>query len=197
MEEPGAPQEQAELRCSQCASAFADGQDRETTDDGVFCRPCFDGLTAQIRQVVAAQGTDINYTNAVVGGLAGALIGILAWWGFTVVTKISFGLVAVVIGFMVGKGIVMLTAGKRHLNLQIIAVVISALSYFYASYLVNRTLIQRAYLERGEEVVLPLLPAPGLLYEVVAIDFGLFDLVFLALVVFQAWKMPAPIELAG
>ena len=77
------------------------------------------------------------------------------------------------------------------------AVAISTLSYFYASYLVNRTFIHRAYLEQGEVVALPILPGPGLLFEVVMLDFGLFDLVFLAIVIFQAWKMPAPLELAG
>jgi hypothetical protein len=91
----------------------------------------------------------------------------------------------------------MMTGGKRHLNLQIMAVVISALSFFYASYLVNRTFIQRAYLEQGEELVLPLLPAPGLLVEVVGLDFGMFKIVFLGIVLFQAWKMPAPIPLSG
>ena len=189
--------ESAEVRCSQCETVLADGQDRETTDDGIFCRPCFDSLTAQIRHVVVAQGADINYLNAAVGGLGGALVGVIAWWGFTVVTSIAFGLVAVVIGITVGKGIVMMTGGKRHLNLQIMAVAISTLSYFYASYLVNRTFIHRAYLEQGEVVALPILPGPGLLFEVVMLDFGLFDLVFLAIVMFQAWKMPAPLELAG
>ena len=186
-----------QVRCSQCSLILAEGQDRETTDDGVFCRPCFELLTAQVRQVVSTQGADINYINAVVGALGGALVGILVWWGFTAATKISFGLVAVVIGFAVGKGIEMLTGGKRHLNLQIMAAAISVLAYTYASYLVTRTFLQRAYLERGEEVLLPLLPDPGLLVEVIKLDFRLFDLVFLAIVVFQAWKMPAPLAVAG
>ena len=189
--------EQTDVRCAECGTVLAEGQDRETTDDGVLCRPCFNNLTEQVRQVVAAQGADINYANAVVGGLGGAVVGILCWWGFTVATSISFGLVAIVIGFTVGKGIVMMTGGKRHLNLQIMAVVISALSFFYASYLVNRTFIQRAYLEQGEELVLPLLPAPGMLVEVVGLNFGMFDMVFLGIVLFQAWKMPAPIPLSG
>lgn len=183
--------------CAQCGTTLAEGQDRETTDDGVFCRPCFNNLTEQIRQVVAAQGTDINYINALVGGLIGAAIGVVVWWGFTVVTEIAFGLVAIVIGFTVGKGIVLMTGGKRHLNLQIMAVAISALSFVYASYLVTRSFIIQGYAETGEEIVLPLLPSPALLYEIVALSFGIFDLVFLAIVLFQAWKMPAPIELAA
>jgi hypothetical protein len=180
----------SEIHCSQCATTLVEGQDRETTDDGVFCRSCFHELSAQVRQVVSAQGAEINYINATVGGLGGAAIGVLVWWGFTVATEISFGLVAVVIGFAVGKGIEILTGGKRHLNLQIMAVAISVLAFVYAKYLVIRTFIQ-------QEVLLPLLPDPGLLVEVLKLDAGLFDLIFLAIVVFQAWKMPAPIELAG
>ena len=124
-------------------------------------------------------------------------IGVLVWWGFTVATNYSLGLIAIGIGFGAGKGIEILTGGKRHLNLQIMAVAISVLAFVYAKYLVTRTFIQQAYIEQGEEVLLPLLPDPGLLVEVLKLNAGLFDLIFLAIVVFQAWKMPAPIELAG
>ena len=88
------------IRCSECNSALTEGQDRETTEDAVFCRPCFNNLTAQLQQAVAQQGQDINYPMAAVGGLAGAAVGVLVWWGFTVVTNISFGLVAVVIALL-------------------------------------------------------------------------------------------------
>ena len=184
------------IRCSECNTALTEGQDRETTEDAVFCRPCFNNLTAQLHQAVEVQGQEINYPMAAVGGLAGAAVGVLVWWGFTVVTQIAFGLVAVVIGFAVGKGILLMTGNKRAQSLQILSVVVSGLSFFYASYLVNRTFILRAFAEDGEEMILPLLPSPELLVRAVGINFGVMDLVFLAIVLYQAWKIPAPLQLA-
>ena len=188
--------EPSELRCAQCSTVLREGEDRETTEEGVFCRPCFNNLTVQLRQAIEAQGTEINYSMAVVGGLLGAGIGIGAWWGFTVVTNIVFGLVAVVIGFTVGKGVIILSGDKRSQGLQILSVAIAALSFFYATFLVNRTFILRDYAERGEEVDIPLLPSPELFFEVVRLGFRIMDLVFLAIVVYQAWKIPAPLKIS-
>ena len=195
MDEQGPAPEAAEVRCQECGSVLRDGQDREVTDDGSFCRACFERLTAQLQQVLEAQGQDVNYGVAVAGGLAGAALGVLAWWGFTVLTHIAFGLVAVVIGVAVGKGVVMASGNKRHRNLQVLSALLSVAGFAYATYLVNRTFIQKAYSEKGEAVVLPLLPGPDLFFQVASLGFGVMDLVFLAIVVWEAWKIPAPLEL--
>ena len=138
-----------EIRCAECSTILVEGQDQQATEDGVFCRPCFNNLTAQLHQAVEGQGRDINYPVAALGGLLGGGVGVLAWWGFTVMTNTSFGLVAVVIGYTVGKGIVLLSGGKRAQNLQILSVAISLVSFAYASYLVNRSFIQQAYADQG------------------------------------------------
>ncbi len=153
-QEPGAVEVQDENRCAECGTVLTEGQDRQQTEDAVFCRPCFNNLTAQVQEAIAAQTRDINYPMALVGGLIGGAIGVVAWWGFTVVTNIAFGLVAIVIGLAVAKGIVILSGDKRGLNLQIMSVVISTLGFFYASYLVNRTFINRAYAEQGQDMAL-------------------------------------------
>ncbi len=185
----------SEQRCAECGTLLAEGQDRQATDDGVFCRTCFEKLTAQVHQAIAAQGEDVNYSMALVGGLAGAVIGVLAWWGFTVLTEIAFGLVAVVIGFTVGKGVTMLVGGKRHRNLQFMSVGVATLAFFYASYLVNRSFALAYYAEQGEELSLPLVPPPDLFIDVVSAGVQCMDVVFLAIVVYEAWKIPAPISL--
>ena len=187
---------EGEVRCAECNTVLAQGQDREVTDDGVFCRPCYNNLTAQVHQAIQAQSMDINYPMALVGALLGGAVGVLAWWGFTVMTHIAFGLVAVVIGIAVGKGVTLLAGDKRSQGLQIMSVVVAALSFVYASYLVNRTFIHQAFAEEGTEVALPLLPGPGLLFEVVALDFGLFEIVFLGIVLYEAWIIPRPVRLA-
>lgn len=184
-----------EIRCSECGTVLREGDDREVTDDAVFCRPCYVHLVTQLRQAVAAQQEGINYPLAFSGGLLGGVAGVLAWWGFTVLTGIAFGLVAVVIGFTVGKGVTIFSGNRRSQGLQIMAVGIAVVSFAYASYLVNRTLVARFFAEQGQDAVLPLLPGPGLFFEVVRIGFGLMDVVFLAIVVYEAWKIPAPFRL--
>ena len=196
--EPGPSQDSREDRCAECGTLLTEGQDRQETDEAVFCRPCFEKLGAQVEQAIQAQSQDINYPMATVGALLGAAVGILAWWGFTVLTEITFGLVAIVIGFAVGKGVTILSGDKRSQGLQILSVVVSGLAFFYASYLVNRTFLLQAFAEEGQELVmdLPLMPDPGLFYNVISLNFGMFDIVFLAIVVYQAWKLPAPLRLA-
>jgi hypothetical protein len=192
-QEPSPPQP---VNCAECGTRLDAGSDSEVTDNGTFCRPCYNNLTAQLHQALAAQSENVNYPMAFLGALAGATIGVLAWWGFTVVTSIAFGLVAVVIGIAVAKGAVMLSGGKRSTGLQAMSVSVSTLAYFYASYLVNRTFLHQAFAEEGVEGALPLLPPPDVFVQVIGLSFGFMDVVFLAIVIYQAWKIPAPIRLA-
>lgn len=185
----------AATRCAECGTTLADGMDREVTDGGAFCRPCFNNLRETVQRALEAQTTDINYSMAVLGGVLGAVVGVAAWWGFTVVTNIAFGLIAVVIGFTVGKGVILASGGKRGTGLQVISVVISAVAFIYATYLVNRSFIHRAWSEEGRGALLPLAPDPALFYQVVSLGFGVMDLVFLAIVIWQAWKIPAAVGL--
>ena len=126
------------IPCAECGTPLAEGQDRQEADGKTFCRTCFERLTHELGRALEQQGQDINYPMALLGGLGGAALGVLAWWGFTVMTSIAFGLVAVVIGIAVGKGVTMLSGGKRHLNLQILSVAIALVGFAYATYLVNR-----------------------------------------------------------
>ena len=181
--------------CAECGTTLAEGQEREVTGNGTFCRACFERLREQLRQAVEAQQRDVPWMRAVLGGLAGAALGVLAWWGFTIVTEIAFGLIAVGIGIAVGKGIVLASGQKRSQALQVLSVAISVAAFTYASYLVNRTFLQRAFAAQGTPGTLPFLPGPQLFFNVVKVGFGVMDVVFLAIVVYEAWKIPAPARL--
>ncbi len=178
------------MTCVQCEKTLSEADDVETTENGVFCRDCYDSQAAQVRGIVDQQNQDINYSMAAVGALLGGVVGALIWWGFTVITKIEFGLVAVVIGFTVAKGILFFTGGKRSQGLQIMAVGVSAVAYFYANYLVSRTYILEAYPEMAESM--GFLPDLSLFFEISRLTFGMFTLVFLGIVIWQAWQMVAP-----
>jgi len=184
----------APLICAECEKPIPKGT-ATFTENAAFCQSCYEKLASVVEDPVDAQSRDINYTMAVVGGLLGGFLGALVWWGFTVTTNIAFGLVAVLIGIAVGKGVVILSGNKRAVSLQAISIVISILSYVMAIYWVNRSFIHKAYAEQGEQVALPFIPDPNLLLEVVRLDIGIFEVVFLGIIIWEAWKIPRPIRL--
>jgi hypothetical protein len=186
---------QTEQTCAECGRTIPPGEGIPT-ETKTFCQPCFEKLQAVLVSAVEQQSQDINYAGAIAGGILGGVIGALVWWGFTVVTHIAFGLVAVLIGIAVGKGVVMLSGGKRAVSLQVISVVIAIICFALASYWVNRSLVLQAWGEQGLEWTLPFIPNPTLLVEIVRLDFGLWDVIFLAIVVWESWKIPKPISLA-
>jgi len=182
-----------ERTCRQCEQTFDPDTDMEVTDQGAFCRACFNQLAAEVEMLVQQQNQGISFTAAVVGGLAGAVVGALVWWGFTVVTKIQFGLVAIVIGITVAKGMLMATGGRRSRELQVLSAGIAAGTYFYADYLVKRTFI----LQQSPEYVrtLTMFPDPAVFFNVARVTFDMFTLIFLAITVYQAWKLVEPFEI--
>jgi len=182
-----------ELICMQCDKTLSDNDDKEITEKGPLCRDCYNRLADQLQNIVQQQGENINYSAAIIGAVAGAAVGVIVWWGFTVLTNIEFGLVAIVIGFTVGKGIGLTTGGKRSRELQIMSVTVAALAYFYANYLVTRTFILREYPQYADK--LGFLPEPRLLFEITKMSFDLFTVVFLAIVVYEAWRLVAPFQL--
>lgn len=186
-----------EVRCAECGTRLPEGADRVVTDDGTFCRSCFESLRTQVERAVRAQSEDVPYPAAVTGALIGGAVGAAVWWGFTVLTGVSFGLVAIVIGYAVGKGVVLGAGGKRAFGLQVVSVAVAGVSFAYATYLVNRSFFHRALGAEGEALRLPLLPEPGLFLEVARVGFSVMDLVFLAIVLWEAWRLPAPFRLRG
>ena len=181
--------------CAQCAKALT-GDDRVAAGDRHFCRACHASLRAELEQHVAGMSSDIHYANGALGAVLGGAIGAVVWWGFTVLTKIAFGLVAVAIGFLVGHGVVRFTGGKRSVGLQVLAVGVSLVSFVVATYLVNMTFVNQAMAKSGDAFRLAFPPQNlDTFLKVLALDVGLMDAVFLAIVLYQAWTIPAPVRL--
>ena len=183
--------------CAQCGKALSP-DDTVHAGGKTFCRSCYAELRAHLDAAVQAMSSNVNYVNAAIGAVLGGAAGVLLWWAFTVVTKITLGLVAIAIGFAVGWGTVRFAGGKRSGGLQILSVTVAALSYLVATYLVNMTFINRALAQQGAAGRVPFPPTSlDLLGRVLTAGFGVMDVVFLAIVVYEAWKIPRPIRLPG
>ena len=194
-DDAGAVASPAGETCAQCGKSLAPG-DRVAAGDRVFCRACYASLRAELQQAVGEMSSGINYVNGAIGAVLGGATGALLWWGFTVVTKISLGLVALAIGFLAGLGAVKFAGGKRSGGLQAIAIAAALASYLVASYLVNMTVANQALARQGDTFRVAFPPQSfDLFVRVLSLGFGMMDLVFLAIVVYEAWKIPKPVAL--
>ena len=195
-EEPSASSQPspAEERCAECAKLLTPG-DRVAAGDRVFCASCHAMLRQQIETAVQAMSEDINYMNASLGAVLGGTVGVLVWWGFTVTTHWSIGIIAIGLGWAVGWGTVRFAGGKRSRGLQILSAATACASWVVASYLVNVTFLNRALAAEGTARVPFPPPSLELVGHVLAAGFGIMDVVFLAIMVWEAWKFPRPIQL--
>jgi hypothetical protein len=180
--------------CSRCHTALSETQDRVVTPEGVLCRPCSNNLRSERERLVQEQGRDVNYPMALMGALLGGCAGVLAWWCITVWTNIAFGAVAILIGIAVGKGATLLVGDKRSRGLQIMSLAVAGASFFYATYVVNRTFVQQALAKEGKEIALSFLPNLHMLFTVISLNFNFLDTVFLAIVLWEAWRLTAPMK---
>jgi len=172
--------------CARCDKPLTDA-DRVLAVDRAFCRSCYETLTFELQQAMTRMSQDINYPLAALGAALGGAAGALAWWGFTVLTQFGFGLIAVV----------RFAGGKRSAGLQAIAVVAGTLAFLVATYLVNMSFVNQVLHERGEGWRVPFPPdSLETLYRIIALNFGVMKLVFLAIVVYEAWVIPRPPRLA-
>jgi hypothetical protein len=181
--------------CAQCSREL---KPEESVESGGrwFCRACYASLRAELEAAIAGMSTGVNYPRAAAGALLGGAAGALAWWGFTVLTHIAFGLFAVAIGYLAGRGAVMFSGGKRSRGLQAVSIAAAVVSYAVATYLVNMTFINQALASQGEAFRLGFPPQSlGLFVRAVSADFGVMDVVFLAIAVWEAWRIPRPLAL--
>src|SRR5262249_42431616 len=183
-----------EKRCVRCNTLLGASQDRQVTVNGLVCGPCYNNLQSERARSIEEQGRDINYLMALLGALAGGAVGVLAWWGITVMTNTAFGIVAILIGVAVGKGATWMAGNKTSRGVQVMALVVAGVSFFYASYLVNRTFVQQAMAKEGKEILLSFFPNPELFFRVVFLGFDLFSGLFLAIALWEAWKLSAPLK---
>ncbi len=182
------------INCLECEKKLEPEQ-MVTTDDGTFCKECYAKLIEQVTEVIKLQNQNINYPLAIAGALAGGAVGILVQWSFTYFTQIAFGLIAIVIGITVAKGIAITTGNKRSIELQILAIIVTIISFFYAEYLVTRSFLIK---ENAEFInTFAILPDIAFMINVNIQTFDVMSLIFLAIAVWQAWKITAPVSVPG
>ena len=123
-------------------------------EDRVVCQRCSTSITDP-----PTGNRLLAFGKAVVFGTAAGLLGALIWYAIRVIASIEIGLVAILVGWMVGKSVRRATAGRGGRVYQFLAVVItySCISLNYAPDIISAILDaaqkdeQQAVAERPDE----------------------------------------------
>jgi hypothetical protein len=172
--------------CSLCHAETAQGQVQNINGHPV-CSSCF----AQIQNEIAAQAiTARALPLALIGGGLGALLAAVIWTAIGVSTGYEVGYVAVLVGFLAGKGVVLFNGPQRGRPLQLAAVIASLAGLVLAKIaIVDYYLVQEA-IKQGTSVSYL---SPGVIIGSIIVlprVFSLFDILWVYLALQVAWQIP-------
>lgn len=190
-ETPAAASEQ--LSCSNCG---ATGRQEE----GWWIRPDKDQTVVlcpnckmQVDQELAQQSQDVNMGRAAVFGALAAAIGAGVWYGLVVLTDYKLGIVAIGVGWLVGKGVVVGAGNKRSVSLMVVGGVLSVLALVAGEYFIVNHMV-RQYVE-GFTGWLSLEEFLNIYPEVLAEGNWLLDVVFYLIALYEGVIQAKPVKL--
>jgi hypothetical protein len=133
-------------------------------------------------------------TNHILGGLlAGIVAAVLAtalWYAVVVISHYQLGIVAIVVGFLVGQAVVLGASRRGSIALVGISVVLTLLALVISEYLIIANFVSQQ-LAPGETI--ELIQSPAFVVEVVveSVKADPLTLAFWAIALFQAFTIPA------
>lgn len=153
------------------------------------------------RLVEAERFTPSALVPGIAGGLAAALVGGIVWGLIVAQTEYEIGIAAWGIGFLAGTAVVLFSRGRKGPPLQIVAVVASLLGivlgkYIAFAYFLKEGVRDEFGAEAAGEVSYFSSDVVRLFFENLGSVFGGFDLLWAALAVFTAWRIPRGLGIA-
>lgn len=174
--------------CAECARPIT--TEYWTAAGRTLCSTC----VMKVQDAIAGAGTSRagRITRSLALGFGAAVVGAAIWYGIAAMFNLEIGLVAILIGFMVGRAVHMGNGGRGGRRYQVAAALLTYLS------------IVMSYMALGlREVDDPLSPfmlVAAFILPIAAnlasMPGGLIGLAIMAFGIHQAWKMNAPVELA-
>ncbi len=125
---------------------------------------------------------------AAAAGLVAAIVGGVAWGLIVKWSEYEIGIVAWGIGFLVGAAVVAATRGAKGPALQAIAVFFALVGVLLGKYLGFAFTIQEQADEAGVELGLFSAEIRTFFREELGSVFGLFDLLWIGLALYTAWR---------
>ena len=127
---------------------------------------------------------------AIAAGLVAALVGGIVWGLIVKISDYEVGIAAWGIGFIAGTAVVFATRGAKGQRLQVIAVVSALLGILLGKYLSYAFIVQEEAESFGESIGLVSGDMFSFFREDLDSVFSLFDLLWVGLAVFTAWRIP-------
>jgi hypothetical protein len=97
-----------------------------------------------------------NVGLALVGGIAGAFVAGLVWWGIVATTRTQVTMVAIGVGWVVAQAVLICCQQRNRLPLQAIAGTFTLVSLAVSEYFIQRTLFIKEYGDRLDGTSVPL-----------------------------------------
>jgi hypothetical protein len=110
-----------------------------------------------------------NLGLALVGGVAGAFVAGLVWWGLVAATETQFVYAALGVGWLVAQAVLICSQQSNRAPLQVVAGIFTLLSLAVSEYFIQRTLFIKEYGERFDGYAVPLWDGFGNAVDVVQV----------------------------
>jgi hypothetical protein len=151
-----------------------------------LCPAC----TSEARRTLESDPGSVGFLRAVAGGIGGGAAGALLYWGVSALSGYQFALIAIVVGWLVGKGIQWGTGGRGSVLYQILAVLLTYLS-IAVSYVPD---ILQSPEATGPAYVI-FVVVMTLIAPIVVSFNSIFGAIIIAIGLWEAWKIPRAIVL--
>ncbi|MDP7180508.1 MAG: hypothetical protein QF824_04525 [Candidatus Woesearchaeota archaeon] len=181
--------------CSNCRTKLTGESKRVVTKEGGIAELCFK-CHEGIEKALHMESKDVNFPLALGLGLIAGIIGAFIWYGIVVLTQWQFGLIALVIGYLVGFGVMIGAGRRRSVSLQIMSGVIALGSILFGEVLITSHFVLQAMAEQGMKLGffdLDLGKVIGLTFELLGED--PLTLLFWGIAVWVAFGIPKPAKL--
>lgn len=182
--------------CTSCQTEIADENDVVLLKgirrgaERVMCRQCVETLEEEARR----ETENPDLPRALMSGLAAALLACVIWYGLAVWQGAQYGIIAVGVGWFVGRAVMRGAGKKRGRMLQIYSGVLTLFAMIFAEYFIMRHLANAFLAARGTAQSLPLFLPPGMMAQMLAISLRGDSLtpIFWLFAAWVAFDMPAP-----
>lgn len=182
--------------CNSCSKQIESGDkhlvikaSKKEEKDTFLCAKCLD----EVQTALDEETRNPNIPMSFVVGLGGAIVASLIWYFFVTLTEWQIGIIAILMGWLVGQGVVWGAGHKRGTSLRWISVTLTLIAIFFSEYLILNHFLHEA----GVPINLTI----GQFFEIygayLSEGAGFLDILFFGIALWQAYATPGPRKLQG
>lgn len=178
--------------CSFCKCALAN--EYWDVNGQVSCEPC----KGHIEGMLTGRTTMGQFAKALLFGLVGGVLGSLVWFAVAKFLSLELGLIAILIGYLVAKGVRLAVGFRGRVGYQVLAVVLTYLSIGFAYFLLivseNSSGLATAFADPLRGLLgMAAVYAIALAIPVLAGFKNIMGLIIIGIALYEAWVLTRPV----